>query len=77
MAMLGAWLGLRGSLESFMLAVFAASVIATVWLVVMAIRQDKGEWAKMPLPLGTFLCAAGFIEIFYPDWLLNPTRFGL
>ena len=43
-----------------------------LWLVVLAIRRDTGEWAKMPLPLGTFLCVAGLVEIFYPAWLLNP-----
>jgi leader peptidase (prepilin peptidase)/N-methyltransferase len=75
MAMLGAWFGLRGSMEAFLLAVLAASATATVWLVVLAIRRDSGDWAKMPLPLGTFLCAAGLVEVFYPAWLLNPARF--
>jgi leader peptidase (prepilin peptidase)/N-methyltransferase len=75
-AMLGAWLGLRGALESFMLAVFAASAAAMVWLAILAIRRDTSQWAKMPLPLGTFLCAAGLVEVFCPAWLLNPARFG-
>ena len=70
MAMLGAWLGLRGALESFALAVFAAALAALVWLIVLAIRRKTDEWAKMPLPLGTFLCAAALSEVFYPHWLL-------
>jgi leader peptidase (prepilin peptidase)/N-methyltransferase len=69
MAMLGAWLGLHGALESFALAVFAASAAALIWLAVSAIRRRTQEWAKMPLPLGTFLCLAALSEIFYPDWL--------
>ena len=77
MAMLGAWFGLRGALESFILAVLFACLAAIVWLVILTVRRNTGDWAKMPLPLGTFLCAAGLIEVFYPDWLLNPAHFGL
>ena len=76
MAMLGAWLGLRGCFESFLLAIFAASAAAFVWLAVLAIRRNAGEWAKMPLPLGTFLCVAALVEVFCPQWLLNPGRLG-
>jgi prepilin signal peptidase PulO-like enzyme (type II secretory pathway) len=76
MAMLGAWLGLRGSLESFFLAVFAASAAAILWLAVLTIRRNTSEWAKMPLPLGTFLCVAALVEVFCPHWLLNPGRLG-
>jgi leader peptidase (prepilin peptidase)/N-methyltransferase len=76
MAMLGAWLGLRGGLESFLLAVLVASAVAMIWLAVLAIRGDTDGWAKMPLPLGTFLSVAGVVEVFCPDWLLNPARFG-
>ena len=69
MAMLGAWLGLIGALESFALAVFAAALAALIWLAISAIRKDKNEWAGTPLPLGTFLCLAALSEIFYPQWL--------
>ncbi len=69
MAMLGAWLGLRGAMESFTLAVFAAAATALIWLAILAIRRNPGQWAKMPLPLGTFLCAAALVEVFYPHWL--------
>jgi leader peptidase (prepilin peptidase)/N-methyltransferase len=76
MAMLGAWLGLRGALETFMLAVLAASAAAILWLAILAIRRNSSGWSQMPLPLGTFLCIAGLVEVFYPHWLLNPARLG-
>jgi leader peptidase (prepilin peptidase)/N-methyltransferase len=76
MAMLGAWLGLLGALETFMLAVLAASAAAILWLAVLAIRRKSSGWSQMPLPLGTFLCIAAIVEVFYPNWLLNPARLG-
>jgi leader peptidase (prepilin peptidase)/N-methyltransferase len=69
MAMLGAWLGLSGALESFALAVLGATATALIWLAILAARRKTQEWAKMPLPLGTFLCLAALSEIFYPSWL--------
>jgi leader peptidase (prepilin peptidase)/N-methyltransferase len=69
MAMLGAWLGLIGALECFVLAIFAASAAALIWLIALALRRDTGGWAQMPLPFGTFLCLAALGEIFYPNWL--------
>jgi leader peptidase (prepilin peptidase)/N-methyltransferase len=76
MAMLGAWLGLRGSLESFILATLAASAAAAIWLGVLTVRRRTEEWSQLPLPLGTFLCLAALVEIFCPLWLLNSTRLG-
>jgi leader peptidase (prepilin peptidase)/N-methyltransferase len=69
MAMLGAWLGLSGALESFALAILAATAAALIWLAILAARRKTQEWAKMPLPFGTFLCLAALSEIFYPNWL--------
>ncbi len=71
MAMLGAWLGFVGALESFVLAIFAASAAALIWLAITATRRgsSSAQWAKMPLPLGTFLCLAALSEVFYPQWL--------
>jgi leader peptidase (prepilin peptidase)/N-methyltransferase len=68
MAMVGAWLGLMAALESFALAIMGATTAALVWLVILAFRGKAREWAKMPLPLGTFICLAALSEIFYPDW---------
>jgi leader peptidase (prepilin peptidase)/N-methyltransferase len=71
MALLGAWLGFGGAMESFVLSVFAASFAALVWLVVLAFRRETSGWSTMPLPLGTFLCLAAFTEIFFPNWIWN------
>jgi leader peptidase (prepilin peptidase)/N-methyltransferase len=71
MAMLGAWLGLAGALESFAFAVFAASAAALIWIAISVIRGNWKDWANLPLPLGTFLCLAALSEIFYPAWLWN------
>jgi leader peptidase (prepilin peptidase) / N-methyltransferase len=78
MAMLGAWLGLIGTIESFAIAVFAASAAAGIALLLQAIRKNKqsGEWSTMPLPLGTFLCLAAMVEIFYPNWFWNALTAG-
>jgi len=77
MAMLAAWLGLRGALECFVLAVFGACTAAIVWLLILAIRRNTANWGKMPLPLGTFLCAAAISENFYPYWLTAPMHLEL
>jgi len=69
MAMLGAWLGTIGALESFVIATLVASAAALVWLVVLAIRRESSDWGAAPLPLGTFLCVAALSEIFAPHWL--------
>jgi leader peptidase (prepilin peptidase) / N-methyltransferase len=76
MAMFGSWLGLRGSLESFILATLAASAAAFLWLAVLAVRRKSAGWSHMPLPFGTFLCLAALVEIFCPLWLFNPARLG-
>jgi leader peptidase (prepilin peptidase) / N-methyltransferase len=75
MAMLAAWLGIRGAMESFALSVLGAAVAALAWLAILAIRRNTGEWARMPLPLGTFLCVAALSEVFYPNWLLSWAGF--
>ena len=69
MAMLGAWLGFRAALESFALAVFAATLTAMIWLVIRSRAPQDKAWAQMPLPLGTFLCLAALSEVFHPTWL--------
>jgi len=71
MAMLGAWLGLIGSMECFALSVFAASAAALVWLAVLKILRSTENWTKIPLPLGSFLCFAAVFEVFNPQWLFR------
>lgn len=68
MAMLGAWLGLAGALESFALAVLGAMLAALVWLLICFARGKTKEWASIPLPFGSFLCLAALSEVFYPSW---------
>jgi leader peptidase (prepilin peptidase)/N-methyltransferase len=76
MAMLGAWLGIRGSMESFIVAMLVAAAAAFVWLLVLAIRRKTSQWARMPLPFGTFLAIAALIEIFHPLWMLGRMQLG-
>lgn len=76
MAMLGAWLGMRGSMECFFAAVLVAAAAAVVWLLILAVRGNTSQWAKMPLPFGTFLCVAGLIETFFPQWILGRLQLG-
>jgi len=71
MALLGAWLGLEGALESFAIAILGATAAALLWLAVLVIRRRIKEWAQLPLPLGTFLCLAALSQIFYPGWLFT------
>ena len=77
MAMLGAWLGLRGALESFFLAILIATFAAFAWLAILFVRRKTDGWATMPLPFGTFLCLAAFSEVLYPNWISNGTQLGL
>lgn len=76
MAMLGAWLGIRDSMECFFAATLVAAVAAVVWLLVLVVRRSTGQWSKMPLPFGTFLCVAALIEIFFPQWILGRLQLG-
>ena len=71
MAMLGAWLGLRGALESFALAILGTAIAAIVWMAIQLIRGNKRDWSAMPLPLGTFLCLGAITEIFANGWFWN------
>lgn len=76
MAMLGAWLGIRGSMESFIVAMLAAAAAAFVWLLVLVVRRKSNQWAKMPMPFGTFLALAALAEVFYPQWILGHMQLG-
>ncbi|MFC5865116.1 prepilin peptidase [Acidicapsa dinghuensis] len=71
MAMLGAWLGLQGSIETFILAIFAGSAVALIWLLALTFRKQSGGWSTLSLPFGTVLCACALLEIFSPHWLMG------
>ncbi|HWD99018.1 MAG TPA: prepilin peptidase [Bryobacteraceae bacterium] len=55
-AMIGSFLGLRGSLLSLALGAVAGSVAGIVWI--LALRKDASSY---PLPFGTFLGIAAFV----------------
>jgi prepilin signal peptidase PulO-like enzyme (type II secretory pathway) len=63
-------------MESFIVAMLAATAAAFVWLLVLAVRGKTSEWAKMPLPFGTFLSIAALAEVFYPQWILSRLQLG-
>jgi leader peptidase (prepilin peptidase)/N-methyltransferase len=71
MALLGAWLGLQGAVETFILSIFAGATVALVWLLVLAFRRKSSGWSTLPLPFGTVLCASALLEIFSPHWLMG------
>ena len=71
MAMLGVWLGIAPALETFAAAIFAAAITAILWIAFTRTRQNPGQWAQMPLPLGSFLCLAACLELFFPLWLFR------
>ncbi len=57
-AMLGAFLGLRGALETLILGSLAGSVIGLLY-----IKLSKKDASDYPLPFGSFLGAAALIRI--------------
>jgi leader peptidase (prepilin peptidase)/N-methyltransferase len=61
MAMLAAWLGLKGALLSLGLAALLGTLVALVLLAMPKMRQEGG-WAQQKLPLGTFLCVGGIVS---------------
>lgn len=65
-ALLGAWLGVAGSLLSLMLGVLSAAL----WGVWLARRQRSGRGTAR-LPFGAFMCGGGLITIFAGRVLLR------
>ncbi len=74
MAMLAAWLGLQGGLLSFVLGVVFGALVAIVLLVISLARRRAGGWALQKLPLGTFLCIGGIIDVLWGDRILLAYR---
>jgi len=67
MAMLGGWFGvIKMGLLVLVLGIVIGGVVALLQLAV-ASRRTKGEssWGLKKLPLGTFLCLAGIITVFW------------
>ena len=63
-AMIGAFLGLRGALLTVILGSLLGSVIGLAWIKLAG--KDASEY---PLPFGTFLGIAGLIAAFAEPWL--------
>jgi leader peptidase (prepilin peptidase)/N-methyltransferase len=66
-AMIGAFLGLRGALLTIILGSVAGSVIGLAWMKIT--RRDPSEY---PLPFGTFLGAAALAVMFAGGGWLGP-----
>ena len=64
LAMVGAFLGPLGVLETIM----AASVVGLVVGTVLAFRQG----ARIPFGFGPAIAAGAFLVLFLPEWLLYP-----
>lgn len=65
-AMLGAWLGIAGVALTLVLAVFAAALAG--FAVLLRARTPAGA---LRLPLGSFLCGAGLVVLFFGHHVLR------
>lgn len=71
MAMLAAWLGFPGALLSFLFGVVIGALLAMVLLVANSYRAEEASWAKMKLPLGTFLCIGGVVSALWGEQIVG------
>ena len=60
MALIGAWLGLREALLTFVLGAVIGAAFALVLLTVP--NRNEQVWRLRKLPLGTFLCVGGIVS---------------
>ncbi len=65
MAMLAAWLGLKGALLSFFLGIVLGSIVALIALALPSEHTSGESLALKKLPLGTFLCIGGIVNALY------------
>ncbi len=65
MAMLGGWLGIKMGLVSFGIGVVTCAVFALLMLRTPSMRANPKAWAKMKLPLGSFICLGGAVCAFW------------
>ena len=74
MAMIGAWLGWKQTLLSFVLGIFLAAAFALILL--FRGNPDDGDdttkpqWALKQLPFGSFLCIGGLVSYFFGGKLI-------
>jgi leader peptidase (prepilin peptidase)/N-methyltransferase len=62
MALLAAWLGLRGALLAFGLGVVLGAVVSLALLAIPSGRNQSESWTVAKVPLGTFLCIGGVVS---------------
>ncbi|MGB6686876.1 MAG: prepilin peptidase [Terracidiphilus sp.] len=74
MAMLAAWLGLPGVLLSFAVGEVLGALVALVLLGAKSVRKESGAWALKKLPLGTFLCIGGLIDVLWGERIIDAYR---
>jgi leader peptidase (prepilin peptidase) / N-methyltransferase len=79
MALLAAWVGLPGVAISFAVGVVLGALVALIMLVTRALattsaRRNNGGWALQKLPLGTFLCIGGIVDILWGDRIIVAYR---
>jgi leader peptidase (prepilin peptidase)/N-methyltransferase len=70
MAMLAAWLGLRGALLSFGIGVVLGALYGLL-LTLPAARREQEQWGASKLPLGTFLCIGGIVSSYGGDQIIS------
>jgi leader peptidase (prepilin peptidase)/N-methyltransferase len=71
MALLAAWLGLRGTLVAFVLAVTLGLIAALFLLIQPKAADPEAAWSQKRLPLGTFLCIGGMISALWGTPILE------
>jgi leader peptidase (prepilin peptidase) / N-methyltransferase len=69
LAMLGGWIGAKGAVISFAIALCIGLVISLLLYVVPPPSDKKAKWNLMKLPFGTFLCVGGIIAGLWGDSL--------
>ncbi len=72
MAMLGGWIGIKGGILSFVIALGIGVLISIRLYFVPPPRGKKAEeWSVMKLPFGTFLCVGGIIAGLWGENILG------
>jgi leader peptidase (prepilin peptidase) / N-methyltransferase len=74
MAMLAAWLGLTGALLSFALGGVLGALVAAILLAATSVRRQPRDWAAQKLPLGTFLCIGGLVNVVWGERIFDAYR---
>ncbi len=74
MALLAAWLGLISALLAFALGVVLGALFAVILLSAPSTRKQAGGWALKKIPLGSFLCIGGIMNVLWGERILDAYR---